>query len=153
VLRGERDAPRDLRDRALALAARVIAFAPNAACGAGVGRATEILESGLAWRKFQAICEAQGGLREPGRAPYTHTIGAAQPGECSSIDNRRIAQVAKLAGAPRDATAGVELHVRLGERVAKGAPLYTVHAAARGELKYALEFATPRADIVRIEER
>jgi thymidine phosphorylase len=153
VLRGERDAPRDLRDRALALAARVIAFAPNAVCGAGVGRATEILESGLAWRKFQAICEAQGGLREPGRAPYTHTIGAAQPGECSSIDNRRIAQVAKLAGAPRDATAGVELHVRLGERVAKGAPLYTVHAAARGELKYALEFATPRADIVRIEER
>ena len=81
------------------------------------------------------------------------TVEAAHTGACVEIDNRRIAQVAKLAGAPRAASAGVELHVRIGERVAKSTPLYTVHAEARGELEYALEYAAQRAEIVRIEER
>jgi thymidine phosphorylase len=153
VLRAERGAPRDLRERALALAARVLEFAPGATPGSGRLRAAQILESGLAWRKFQAICDAQGGLREPGRAPLTHVVGAARGGECTAIDNRRIAQVAKLAGAPRAATAGVELHVRLGERVEHGAPLYTVHAESRGELEYALGFAAQRTDIVQLVER
>ena len=153
VLRAEGGAPSDLRERALALAARVLEFAPGAAPGSGRVRATEILESGLAWRKFQAICDAQGGLREPGHAPLTHVVGAARGGECTAIDNRRIAQVAKLAGAPRAATAGVELHVRLGERVEQGAPLYTVHAESRGELEYALGYAAQRTDIVQLVER
>jgi thymidine phosphorylase len=153
VLRAERGAPRDLRERALALAARVLEFAPGATPGSGRLRAAHILESGLAWRKFQGICDAQGGLREPGRAPLTHVVGAARGGECTAIDNRRIAQVAKLAGAPRAATAGVELHVRLGERVEHGAPLYTVHAESRGELEYALGFAAQRTDIVQLVER
>ena len=151
VLRAELHAPRDLRERALALAARVLEFAPDAAPGSGAARAAEILDSGLAWRKFRAISEAQGGFREPARAPFTHVVAAAQGGECTAIDNRRIAQVAKLAGAPRAATAGVDLHVRLGERVEKGAPLYTVHAESRGELAYALAFASHRANIVHVE--
>jgi thymidine phosphorylase len=153
VLRGDRDAPRDLRERALALAGRVLEFVASPAPGSGAERAAQILDSGFAWGKFQAICEAQGGVREPPRARYTHTLEAARAGECLEIDNRRIAQVAKLAGAPRAAAAGVELHVRLGDRVAKGAPLYAVHAEARGELEHALEFAAPRAEIVRIGER
>ena len=153
VLRAENGATSDLRERALALAAKVLEFAPGAVPGSGRVRAAKILESGLAWRKFQAICDAQGGLREPGHAPLTHVVGAGRGGECTAIDNRRIAQVAKLAGAPRAATAGVELHVRLGERVERGAPLYTVHAESRGELDYALGFATQRTDIVQLVER
>jgi thymidine phosphorylase len=151
VLRGDTSAPQDLRRRALELAARVLELVPGTMCGAGIARATEILDSGLAWRKFVAICEAQGGLREPRSAPLTHVVAADHGGQCAAIDNRRIAQVAKLAGAPRDATAGVELHVHLGERVQSGEPLYTVHAESRGELEYALSYALPRADIVRID--
>ena len=150
VLRGDLDAPRDLRERALTLAGQVLEFAPGVVPGSGAARAAEILDSGGAWRKFQAICEAQGGLREPSRAPLAHVISAAQPGECVAVDNRRIAQVAKLAGAPDDVTAGVELHVRLGVRVERGAPLYTVHAESRGELDYALRFAGRHPDIVQL---
>jgi thymidine phosphorylase len=153
VLRGEPSAPQDLRTRALELAARVLELEPKAMRGKGIARATEILDSGLAWRKFTAICEAQGGLREPRRAPLVHAVLAARGGVCAEIDNRRIAQVAKLAGAPRDAAAGVDLHVHLGERVERGAPLYTVHAESRGELEYALSYASRRADIVRVDEQ
>lgn len=70
-----------------------------------------------------------------------------------ALDNRRLARVAKLSGAPRASSAGVDLHVRLGQRVEKGAPLYTVHAEAPGELEYALAYATQHPDIVLVEDQ
>ena len=68
------------------------------------------------------------------------------------IDNRRLARVAKLAGAPRDPAAGLILHVRLGEVVEPGQPLFTVHAQAAGELAYALTYASAQGEIIAVEE-
>lgn len=153
VLRGEPDAPVDLRERALTLATQVIELAPGIAPGSGSALATQILDSGRAWQKFEAICRAQGGLREPPRAALTHVVHAARPGECVAIDNRRIARVAKLAGAPTAVAAGVDLHVRVGQRIEKEAPLYTVHAQAPGELDYALGYVAHHPDIVQLEAR
>jgi len=153
VLQGDRTAPDDLRERALTLAAKVLELATAAEPGRSRARAEQILASGEAWRKFQAICDAQGGLRLPPQAPLTHVITAGRSGFCRAIDNRRIAQVAKLAGAPVAPAAGVDLHTRLGARVDTGTPLYTVHAQTPGELDYALGYAAKHADIVRVEER
>jgi thymidine phosphorylase len=153
VLQGDRAAPADLRQRALALAAKVLELATATEPGSGLARAAQSLASGEAWRKFQAICEAQGGLRRPPRALLTHEITAVRAGVCRTIDNRRIAQVAKLAGAPGAAAAGVDLHARLGTRVDAGSPLYTVHAQTRGELDYALAYVAKHPDIVDVEER
>lgn len=153
VLRGEAGAPSDLRERALTLAADVLEFAPGAIPGSGLAAARRILDSGQAWRKFEEICHAQGGLREPARAGLTHVVHAVEKGECVAIDNRRIARIAKLAGAPRAPAAGIELQVRLGEHLDKGAPLYTIHAEAPGELAYALSYVERQADIVRVERR
>lgn len=153
VLQRHSQAPQDLRERALTLAAQVLELVPGVAAGSGAARAAEILDSGQAWKKFQAICAAQGGLREPSRAPLTHVITAVRDGACTAIDNRRIAQVAKLAGAPVAASAGVDLHTRLGQRIEKGAALYTVHAESRGELDYALNYASHHPNIVQVEER
>jgi thymidine phosphorylase len=66
------------------------------------------------------------------------------------MDNRRIGRLAKLAGAPEDKAAGLELHVRLGDRVQSGSPLCTVHAEAEGELAYAMAYASANPDIFRI---
>lgn len=150
VLRREPDAPQDLRDRALLLAGRLLEIGGRAPAGAGRALAAEVLADGRALRKFTAICEAQGGAREPARAPHTHAVVAAVAGCVRAIDNRLLARVAKLAGAPSDTTAGLELHARVGARVARGEPLFTVHAHAPGELAYALRFAEHHGAIVEV---
>jgi thymidine phosphorylase len=64
-------------------------------------------------------------------------VTAPSAGFVHAIDSRRLARVAKLLGAPADAAAGLELHVRLGDRVETGAPLFSLHAQTRGEMNYA----------------
>ena len=140
VLCGEPDAPRDLRDRAVALAASLLELSRAVGPGMGLGRAEDVLESGAAWRKFQAICEAQGGMRTPQIASHQRPATAVASGNVLSIDNRRLAKAAKLAGAPGAKAAGLELHARLGDRVEMGAPLFTLHAETPGELAYALDY-------------
>ncbi|MEO3429587.1 thymidine phosphorylase family protein [Pelagibius sp. CAU 1746] len=152
VLQGQADAPGDLREKSLALAGVLLEVGGAAAQGAGAEMAQSTLESGAAWAKFQRICEAQGGMREPPRARHRQPVGAARSGRVLSIDNRRLAKVAKLAGAPDAKAAGVELHVRLGSEVEPGSPLYTVHAEAPGELAYSLDYVAASPDIIAVAE-
>jgi thymidine phosphorylase len=152
VLRGTADAPADLRERAVMLAGRVLELTPRVAAGTGTAIAGAILADGRAWRKFQAICEAQGGMREPPHARHTQAVTAVRAGVVTGIDSRRLARTAKLAGAPHDRAAGLELHVTLGRCVEAGEPLFTVHGESPGELAYALAFVRTHADIVRVGE-
>jgi thymidine phosphorylase len=152
VLQGGRDAPRDLAERSVVLAGHLLELADKAERGAGRGMAAQVLADGRAWRKFQAICEAQGGMRRPPTADHRRPVLAERSGEVALIDNRRLAMVAKLAGAPEDKAAGVELHVRVGTRVAQGEPLYTVHAESPGELAYAFEYLEANGDIIRLDQ-
>jgi thymidine phosphorylase len=140
VLRGAPDAPADLRERAIDLAGEVLEMGGAARTAAGRALARSILDSGRALRRFTAICEAQGDFREPGRARQRRDVMALNSGWVRSIDNRRLARVAKLAGAPADACAGVLLHVHNGDRVEKGQPIFEVHAESRGELEYSLAY-------------
>jgi thymidine phosphorylase len=153
VLERAADAPADLRQRALRLAAEVLELGGATPPGAGSALAAAILDEGRAWRKFQAICEAQGGMRRPPVAAYTEPVRAAGAGEVVLIDNRRLARVAKLAGAPIARAAGIELHASLGTVVSRGDPLFTVHAETRGELSYALDYLNSRPAIVRLDPR
>lgn len=151
VLQNKMNAPQDLRDRALLLAGKIIEFSPSVKIGDGQKIATQLLEEEKAWKKFQAICDAQGGLREPSTASFMHEIKAKQQGRVSHIDNRQLARLAKLAGAPHDKSAGVVLHAPLDKRVEKDEPLFTIHAESKGELRYALSLLTQIPDIVQIE--
>jgi len=141
VLRNAADAPADLRERALALSAALLDMAPGSNAGTGLERARDVLDSGAALAKFLAICEAQGGFREPPRAAFTADVPAAASGRIAEIDNRRLAKLAKLAGAPTSPTAGLETSLRVGDTVERGQPLLTLHAESPGELAYALEHA------------
>jgi thymidine phosphorylase len=148
VLQNASHAPADLRARALALAGVVLELGGAAPEGGGRGLAASTLAEGRAWAKFQRICDAQGGMRSPPRAPHLKPIVSRRPGRVVSIDNRRLAKVAKLAGAPEAKAAGVELHVHVGDEPASGQPLYTLHAETPGELAYALEYADANPDII-----
>jgi len=153
VLRGAPDAPPDLRERALTLAGDLLEIGGAAQAEGGVALATKTLDSGAALGKFEAMCRAQGGMREPATAPFQHVVAATQPGRICGIDNRRLARLAKLAGAPHDATAGVELHARLGAAIQRGEPLLTIHAETPGELDYARSYLTANPQVIDLEER
>jgi thymidine phosphorylase len=151
VLRQQAGAPPDLRERALSLAGAVLELVPGMASGEGLQRAQELLQSGAAWRKFLAICHAQGGFREPLRARHRHVIEASRAGDVRAIDNRQLARVAKLAGAPAAAVAGVDCRLRVGQRVERGSPLFEVHAGSPGALTYALDHARAHSDLIMLE--
>ena len=75
---------------------------------------------------------------------------ATAGGIVRGFDNRRLARVAKLAGAPRAKAAGLDLHVRVGSVVERGQPLFTLHSEAPGELRYALDFYEAQAGLIDI---
>lgn len=152
ILQCDKAAPQDLRDRALMLAGHVLEFSSDIKLGTGIQIATDLLHSGRAWQKFQAICKAQGGLFEPPTAPFVQVITAKKSGKVTSIDNRLISRLAKLAGAPKSKAAGIEFLTPLGTKVDKNQPLFAIHTETQGELKYALAFLEQEPDIVQIEE-
>ncbi len=151
VLQNAPNAPLSLRTRSIEIAGAVLELAGAASEGAGVAQAEKTLQNGDAWRKFEAICEAQGGMREPLRAACTHVLASPRNGRVAAIDNRRLANAAKLAGAPDDKAAGVEMHVALDQPVENGEPLFTLYAETPAEIAYVLDYLAPRPDIVRVD--
>lgn len=152
VLQNEKHAPVDLREHALILAGHLIDFCPKSNTSNGLAIARTILESGEALKKFEAICKAQGGMKEIPTASFTHTVESKYPGLIRNIDNRHIATIAKLAGAPDAKSAGIELLVRLNSTVEKSQALFKIHAETQGQLHYALDFFNDGHDIFQIEE-
>lgn len=152
VLQNLSNAPQDLKDRALSLAGHILEFSTKVKKGTGLEIATQILESGQAWRKFQAICQAQGGMREVPAAKFTFTVEAQTAGIVSSIDNRYISRLAKLAGAPSSKTAGVELLTPVGTQVTVNQPLYIIHAQTKNQLDYAISSISQVPEILQIRE-
>lgn len=153
VLQGDPNASQALRDRALMLAGIILEFSPNVKKGQGIELATAILNSGQAWKKFQAICEAQGGLFDPPTAKYTYPVCSNLRGVVTAIDNRHIARIAKLAGAPQSKAAGIELLAPLGTLIEKGQPLFILHSDSPGELEYAKNYLACENEIFHIREQ
>lgn len=152
VLQGQAGAPADLADRAVLLAGTLLELGGAAREGEGNAVAARLLASGRAWRKFQEICEAQGGMRRLPISVDLHEVVAHRSGSVLAVDNRRLARIAKLAGAPQAPCAGIDLHVRCGDFVERGQPLFTLHAGSPGELAYALEYARSQADTIHVME-
>jgi thymidine phosphorylase len=148
VLQNNPQAPQDLRHRSLVLAGEILEMSGKVSPGDGYNEAGKVLDSGKAWAKFQAICEAQGGMRTPTRAAFQREILSPRNGYIESIDNRRLALTAKLAGAPMAPAAGIYLQVKLAQSVIKDQPLYTLHAESPGELEYALDYTQSQNDTI-----
>lgn len=152
VLRNQSEAPADLRERALTVAAAVLELGGVAGIDSARRIAAECLRSGRAWQQFQLICAAQGGMRIPGEAACRQPVAAVRSGTVAAIDNRRLSRAAKLAGAPSSPLAGLTLDRHLGDAVASGEPLFTLHAQSPGELAYALEYVSRHPSIVTITD-
>jgi thymidine phosphorylase len=142
VLEGDPSAPRDLKERSILLAGHVLEFDPRLRGGRGIVRARELLESGAALAKMRRLMAAQGPAPEastPG--PLKHDVAAERDGVVAAIDCLRLARIARLAGAPIDKGAGVDLFKKIGDPVERGEPLYRIHAAFEADFRFAGRFA------------
>jgi thymidine phosphorylase len=149
VLRGEANAPIDLREKALYLAARLLEIAGAVAPSGGYRAAQQALDSGAAERAFFRIISAQGARDLPPEAPYRTVASAPADGRIREIDCWEIARVAKRAGAPAHAAAGVRLLHTVGDVVTRGEPLFEIHAQSETQLEFGRAYAEAHPDIVR----
>jgi thymidine phosphorylase len=152
VLKNEPDAPLDLANRAVMLAGKLLEMAKKADAGNGEIMAREILKSGQAWEKFQRICLAQGGLKTPPKANYKYKVKAENNGKIVFINNRKIAKIAKLAGAPVAPAAGVLMNACLKQIVQKDETILEIHAESEGELSYSIRYLANNKDFIQILE-
>ncbi|MDZ7701677.1 MAG: AMP phosphorylase [Halobacteriales archaeon] len=144
VLEGE--GPAALRSKSLRLAEMLLA-----ACEAEAS-AEAVLDDGRALAKFREIIAAQGGDPDVARADLepgeeTAAVRAEADGVVRHVDNRLVNGTARRAGSPKDRRAGLELHLGVGDEVAAGDPLFTVHAETRSKLEEAREFAADRPPV------
>jgi thymidine phosphorylase len=141
VLENDPRAPMDLRQKALRLAGRLIECNPDVRGGDGFGIARDILDSGRALAKMNAIVASQGSKHfdhnNPALGALTFEVHADSAGTVTGIDNLQVARVARAAGAPKVTSAGVDLFKKLGDAVAEGDLLYRVHASYASDLHFA----------------
>ena len=142
VLANEPDAPQDLREKSLRLAAHLLEYDPQLRGGTGYARARELLDSGAASRKMQKIIDAQGpSACRTDLGKLTFDVRPPSDGVVSGIDCLQLNRLARTAGAPIDKGAGIRLFKKIGDRVEKGEPLYRIHAYDQSELDLAVTAA------------
>ncbi len=145
VLEGA-DSPSSLIEKACSLAGILLELGGAARKGEGYNTAIRTLKSGKALEKFREIIGAQGGDPKVSSdkiklGQYKAEILSPTHGYVESITSRKLAQIARAAGSPRDKGAGLYLHFKRGRRVEEGEALYTIYAEHEHRLKAAVALA------------
>jgi len=137
VLKNAENAPKDLREKSLTLASKLLSLTSKYKSEAAAKKiAREVLDSGKAWTQFEKIIEAQGKKNLPKIGEHTLHFKSTKKGIVKAIDNKLIALIARNAGAPLDSGAGVYIYKHIGDTIEKGENLFTVYAENKDRLKY-----------------
>jgi thymidine phosphorylase len=130
VLEQHPDAPRDLLEKSLFFASQILAMDP--AVGSverGADVAQQLLRSGAARRAMEDIIQAQGPQDWPDLSGILkHPVHATQAGTVRQIDGFVISGLARMAGAPADKLAGVDIIKPVGSAVQRGDLLYRIQS-------------------------
>jgi pyrimidine-nucleoside phosphorylase len=152
TLKGE--GPDDVRHLCIELAAWMfVAARVVETVAAGRELAETVLDGGKALATFREMVAAQGGdvriVDEPDclpRSTHQTSFSSAADGYVTSIASDRIGQAARIlhvnatgatAGTKPDPAAGIVLNKKVGDHVAVGEPLYTIHWNSQDSLSYA----------------
>jgi pyrimidine-nucleoside phosphorylase len=152
VLRGA--GPRDLRELCIELAAWMLYLGQRTpTVSDGKHLAEDLLASGKALTKFREMVEMQGGdagtVDDPGRLPATERrvdIRSEEAGYIAGIQCEQVGTACVILGGGRerkedsvDPAVGIEVHKKLGDRVAAGEPLCTIHCHSEAQAARAKE--------------
>ncbi len=152
VLRCEPGAPVDLREKSLMLGGRLLEMTGVVPASGGYEAARRVLDSGAALKRFDRIVDAQGRREMAPEARLRRNLAAEQSGRIVQIDCWEISRIAKRAGAPANASAGVKLHKGVGDTVIRGETIFEIHADSDSQLEAALEYGDSVQHLVRYDE-
>jgi len=135
--------PADFQEHCLFTAAQMLVLGKKAVDAPdGRHQAEEALHSGRGWDKFRALVIAQGGdvatIDDPRRLPharFTQPVLSPRSGWIGLVNARTVGETAVALGAGRarkgdavDPAVGILVHVKVGDKVRVGAPLFTIYA-------------------------
>ena len=135
--------PGDFREHCLQVSAHMLVLGKRATdLDLGRRMAEEAIASGAALEKFRILVHTQGGdesfVDAPEKFPKAkliEVVKAKRGGSLSQVHARMIGEAAVVLGAGRakkddqvDHAVGLIIHHKVGERVEKGEPLFTIHA-------------------------
>ncbi len=151
ILRNERRAPKDLLNKASLFVKHLLKL---------VGKNVEIedviryIKKGKPYKKMKEIIEAQGG--NPKVKPEDLEIGkysldykAEKSGRIDYISNHGITRLARIAGAPKDKSAGIYIYKKLGEKVRYGQKIFTIYSNSEMKLDYVMK-ELEKMNVVRV---
>jgi pyrimidine-nucleoside phosphorylase len=141
TLKGE--GPADFVDHCIEISSQMLLLGNRAKSKTEASSmAVRAIESGLGLEYLQKLTSAQGGdvsyIENPEKfpvAPIRSVIEAQSEGFIAEVQARTVGETAVVLGAGRkkkgdeiDPAVGIEVMVKVGEKVAKGDPLFIVHA-------------------------
>jgi pyrimidine-nucleoside phosphorylase len=155
--------PADFREHCIEAGGHLLVLGNKALdLAAGKDMIAKALADGSAWETFRKLVIAQGGdisfVDDPGKlahASIIETVTAPVDGYVAEVHARKVGEAAILLGAGRakkgdaiDPAVGIMVHVKVGDQVKKGQPLFTIHAnnqalvdPVRGNLLQALAWS------------
>lgn len=149
ILKNEKDAPQDLKDRSLYLTGKLLEFIGKAPVNHGYSMAKEILESGIAYKKYMQIRSKQGQKELPQLADHCFEVKALKSGIITNIHSQKLVKVCNALGTPMDVRAGIYLNYHLNDKVKKGDVLYKMYSSnntrlesAKNKMKEGFDFIT-----------
>lgn len=138
VLDNHPEAPADLLNKALFFAAQILALDPGVGSfEKGLLIATELLRSGAARQRMDAIVQQQGAMPADEQTALQREVRAERDGTVRAIHGGIISGIARVAGAPGLKLAGVDLKKSVGEKVQKGELLYLIQSSDAQQLQLA----------------
>jgi pyrimidine-nucleoside phosphorylase len=146
--------PEDFREHCLHVSAHMLVLGKRAGdLAEGRALAEKSLADGSAFEKLRVLVEAQGGdvsyVDDPSKFPrarYVEEVESPRNGYLAQIQARSVGEAAVTLGAGRakksdsiDHAVGIVIHHKVGDKVEKGEPLFTIHANNEAKLVEARE--------------
>jgi pyrimidine-nucleoside phosphorylase len=144
--------PEDFREHCLTIGGKMLELAGKAAnLDEARNMLAESLDNGQAWAKFVEWITAQGGDRNQLENPDTlpaaslvETVAAPRSGYVAQIDAAEVGKTSvdlgggrQKKGDPIDYSVGLLCETKVGDRLAEGESLFTIHANEPGKLEAA----------------
>ena len=146
--------PQDFREHCLHVSAHLLVLGKRAQdLAEGRAMAEKSIADGSAFEKFRVLVQAQGGdvsyVDDPSkfpRAACVEVVESPRNGYLAQIQARSVGEAAVTLGAgraqksdPIDHAVGFVIHHKVGDKLEKGEPLFTIHANDESKLAEARE--------------